>query len=71
MVAPRLWTPLANAFEAYRRRIVVEPRAEYEHIWRLIHIQEALVVTLASLLVTRLASNADVTADDLTEEAVN
>lgn len=33
----------------------MERKAEYEHIWRLIHIQEALAVTLASLMATRLA----------------
>src|SRR5438067_2162901 len=52
--AYRLWTPIANAFEAYRRRTLAEPGAIYEHIWRLIHIQEALVVTLGSCLATRL-----------------
>ncbi len=55
MPTPRLWTPIANALEAYRRRVVMNPEAEYEHIWRLIHIQEALAVTLASLMATRLA----------------
>ena len=55
MPKPRLWTPLANALEAYRRRVVIEPAAEYEHIWRLIHIQEALAVCLMSLMATRLA----------------
>ena len=50
----RLWTPIANAHEAYRRRVVIDPDAEYEHIWRLIHIQEALAVTLASLMAARL-----------------
>lgn len=55
MPKPRLWTPLANALEAYRRRVVIEPSAEYEHIWRLIHIQEALAVCLVSLMATRLA----------------
>lgn len=55
MATHRLWTPIANALEAYRRRVVIEPTAEYEHIWRLIHIQEALAVSLASLMATRLA----------------
>lgn len=50
----RLWTPIANAFEAYRRRTIVEPNAYYEHIWRLIHIHESLIVTLASAAATRL-----------------
>lgn len=53
----RLWTPVANAFDAYRRRLAVdriERKAFYEHIWRLIHIQEALVVTLGTALATRL-----------------
>ncbi len=59
MPTHRLWTPIANALEAYRRRVVVEPEAEYEHIWRLIHIQEALAVSLASLMATRLAYVAD------------
>lgn len=28
----QLWTPIANAFEAYRRRLVAEPKAVYEHV---------------------------------------
>ena len=56
MPKPRLWTPIANALEAYRRRVVIDPTAEYEHIWRLIHIQEALAVCLASLLASRLVN---------------
>lgn len=50
----RLWTPVSNAFEAYRRRLLVSPGAVYEHIWRLIHIEEALVVTLGSAIASRL-----------------
>lgn len=50
----RLWTPVSNAFEAYRRRLLVAPGAAYEHIWRLIHIEEALVVTLGGALASRL-----------------
>jgi hypothetical protein len=56
MPQARLWTPIANSFEAYRRRVVIEPGAEYEHIWRLIHIQEALAVTLASLMAARISA---------------
>ncbi len=52
----RLWTPIANAFEAYRRRIMAEPGAVYEHTWRLIHIHESLVVALGAALATRLLS---------------
>ncbi|MCC5644195.1 hypothetical protein LC607_14810 [Nostoc sp. CHAB 5824] len=54
MAKYRLWTPIANAFDAYRRRLISEPTAFYEHTWRLIHIQESLVVTLGSALVSRL-----------------
>ena len=50
----RLWTPVANAYEIYRRRLIAEPTAFYEHTWRLIHIQESLIVTLGSALSTRL-----------------
>jgi hypothetical protein len=49
-----LWTPVANAYEIYRRRLIAEPAAFYEHTWRLIHIQESLIVTLGSALSTRL-----------------
>lgn len=49
-----MWTPIANAFDAYRRRLLVDPNAFYEHTWRLIHIHEALVVTLGTVLATRL-----------------
>jgi tetratricopeptide (TPR) repeat protein len=49
-----LWTPVANALEVYRRRILSEPGAVYEHIWRLIHVHEALVVTLGAALASRL-----------------
>ena len=52
----RLWTPVANAFDAYRRRVVAEPDSIYEHTWRLIHIHESLVVTLGIALATRLLS---------------
>jgi hypothetical protein len=62
MPAARLWTPIANAFDAYRRRIVMDARAEYEHIWRLMHIQEAVAVCLSSLLATRLARVVDESA---------
>ena len=49
-----LWTPIANAVDSYRRRLLIEPNAFYEHTWRLIHIHEALVVTLGTALATRL-----------------
>lgn len=49
-----MWTPIANAFEAYRRRLIIEPDAVYEHTWRLIHIHESLIVTLGSALATRI-----------------
>jgi hypothetical protein len=52
----RLWTPVANALEAYRRRVLRDPKATYEHIWRLIHIHEALVVTVGAALASRLLS---------------
>jgi tetratricopeptide (TPR) repeat protein len=53
----RLWTPVANAWEAYRRRLISDQkstRATYEHIWRLIHIEEALTVMLGAALASRL-----------------
>jgi hypothetical protein len=50
----RLWTPVANALDVYRRRILADPPAIYEHLWRLIHIHEALAVTLGAGLATRL-----------------
>lgn len=50
----RLWTPVANAYDIYRRRLIANPAAFYEHTWRLIHIQESLIVTLGSALSTRL-----------------
>jgi hypothetical protein len=49
-----LWTPIANAVDSYRRRLLIEASAFYEHTWRLIHIHEALVVTLGTALATRL-----------------
>ena len=49
-----LWTPIANAVDSYRRRLLIQPSAFYEHTWRLIHIHEALVVTLGTALATRL-----------------
>jgi hypothetical protein len=52
----RLWTPIANSLEVYRRRLIADEKAIYEHVWRLIHIEEALVVTLGSALCTRLLS---------------
>jgi hypothetical protein len=29
-----LWTPIANAVDSYRRRLLIEPNAFYEHTWR-------------------------------------
>lgn len=49
----RLWTSVANAVDAYRRRVIAHPTAHYEHVWRLIHVHEALIVTLGALLATR------------------
>jgi hypothetical protein len=53
-IANRVWTPIGNATEAYRRRLIADPRAVYEHIWRLVHIEEALVVTIGSAVASRL-----------------
>ena len=50
----RLWTPVENALEAYKRRVLNDPGAIYEHIWRLIHIHEALIVTLGAVFAARL-----------------
>lgn len=50
----RLWTPVANAYEAYRRRLIADPSSVYEHLWRLIHIHESLVVTLGAAFAGRL-----------------
>ena len=52
-----LWTPIANALDAYRRRLIADENAFYEHIWRLIHIEEALIVTLGAAIATRLMEN--------------
>src|SRR5687768_469089 len=46
---PRLWTTIANAVDAYRRRVIAQPDAHYEHVWRLIHVHEATIVTLGAL----------------------
>jgi len=50
----RIWTPIGNALDAYRRRLLADDNAVYEHIWRLIHIHEATVVLLGSALASRL-----------------
>lgn len=50
----RIWTPIGNALDAYRRRLLADDNAVYEHIWRLIHIHEAAVVLLGSALASRL-----------------
>jgi hypothetical protein len=54
MADMRLWTPVANAYEAYRRRLIADPSSVYEHLWRLIHIHESLVVTLGAAFAGRL-----------------
>ncbi len=56
MADMRLWTPVANAYEAYRRRLIADPTSVYEHLWRLIHIHESLVVTLGAFYASRLLS---------------
>lgn len=54
MADMRLWTPVANAYEAYRRRLIADPGSVYEHVWRLIHIHESLIVTLGAAFAARL-----------------
>ena len=49
-----MWTPIGNAVDAYRRRVLADDGAVYEHIWRLIHIHEATVVLLGTALASRL-----------------
>ncbi len=50
----RILTPIGNAVDAYRSRWLAEKSAHYEHLWRLIHIQEAVVVSLGACVATRL-----------------
>lgn len=50
----RLLTPVANAYEAYRRRLAADKSSHYEHVWRLIHIHESIVVTIGILIATKL-----------------
>ena len=52
----RLWTPVANAWDVYRRRALADTNAVYEHIWRLIHLHEALVVSLGRLTASYLTN---------------
>ncbi len=51
-----LWPPIADALHVYRRRILAEPEAHYEHIWRLLQLNESIIVCLGALLATRLKS---------------
>ena len=46
----------------------IEPNAFYEHTWRLIHIHEALVVTLGTALATRLFTLWDEQPNTLIDE---
>jgi hypothetical protein len=59
----RILTPIGNSVDAYRSRWLAEKNAHYEHLWRLIHIQEAVVVSLGACVATRLlalwAANAE------------
>lgn len=50
----RLITPIANAVLVYQRRYLRDRNAHYEHLWRLVHLQEALIVSLGALTATRL-----------------
>jgi hypothetical protein len=50
----RILTPIGNSVDAYRSRWLAEKSAHYEHLWRLIHIQEAVVVSLGACVATRL-----------------
>ena len=50
----RLWTPIANSLDVYRRRLIADRNAVYEHTWRLLHIEESLVVTLGAAVASRL-----------------
>ncbi len=58
-VVHRLWVPIANARDAFRRRWLAEHGAFYEHIWRLVHIHESVAVMLGSALATNLLHNLD------------
>lgn len=49
----RLHTPIANAVEVYKKRYLRDRHANYEHVWRLVHLQEALIVTVGVLSASR------------------
>jgi hypothetical protein len=59
----RIWTPIGNALDAYRRRLLADDNSVYEHIWRLIHIHEATIVLLGSALASRLIDLWEATPD--------
>lgn len=50
----KLFTPISNAIEVYKKRHIRDHQANYEHVWRLVHLQEALIVTLGALVYSRL-----------------
>lgn len=65
----RVWTPIGNAWDAYRRRHLAEHSAFYEHLWRLIHIHESVTVMLGSALATRLLTSSP--EEGISEETKN
>ena len=48
-----LWVPIADAVDTFLKRRVGECE-DYERIWRLIHVWEAIATTLSNLAVARL-----------------
>jgi hypothetical protein len=48
-----LWPPIADAIDTFLRR-KTKPDIQYERIWRLIHIWEAIEVTLAVAAISKL-----------------
>ncbi|MBX3362460.1 MAG: hypothetical protein KF912_03765 [Phycisphaeraceae bacterium] len=67
-ITHRLWTPIANARDAFRRRWLAEPSAIYEHIWRLVHIHESVTVMLGSALATSLLTSLNDDEQDLADK---
>jgi hypothetical protein len=51
-----LWTPIADSLKAYRSRLLYSPSSHYEHVWRLIHINESIVLFLGLAITSRILS---------------
>lgn len=66
----RLWGPISQAFDVYRRSSYGGKNTNYEQLWRLVQLHEAVLGVLTALSVSRLVSIFSNLNDDQKRTAV-